>query len=155
MTVYNGIQYAASQVSEPKQKIEKGKFSGQKHVLVDEFTLDATVQYAIGDEVNFSKIPAGAIITGAKLIIPSSLGTSGIVTLGYRAFTDRDGSTVAEDLDALCQVTDGGGQAAMTVDGSAYVSGAHTYVHPAGIGKEVGDGGAQIALDFTDRKSVV
>jgi len=132
MATFNGINYAKS-ISDPIVKV-KGELNARVKVLRETFQMAAIID--TGEEVLGPSLPEGAIILDAYIKTDKSLGGSGTLDLGYKAFVDEDGNAVAEDQDALVQVMDVSSAAA--IKRALGVS--------VGIGKKVGIGGAQIFL---------
>lgn len=106
MAINNGINYAKQFVTKPSEKIEKGEQAGKKRVLIERFVLNYAVQ--VGDTILGPKLPAYAIVTGAKLHINKSLGVTGIFKAGHLA-----NGIDAADSGAFVASADAGGQAAL------------------------------------------
>ncbi len=108
-TVY-GSNYNKAYVLDPKQMIPAGEHNGKVRCLYDEIAFAGNV-LAIADIVKLGKIPKGARILDAICKL-DSLGTTGIVSLGWAAssdgleIADPDGLILAANLDA-------GGQAVL------------------------------------------
>jgi len=115
MAINNGKNYAKQFITKPSEKIEKGEQAGKKRILVERFTLDYAVQ--VGDTILGPKLPAYAIVTGAKLSLDKSLGATGIFKAGHLANDEE-----SADSGAFVVGADGGGQAALARE-SAGLSG--------------------------------
>lgn len=118
-------------------KADPHNINARVKCLYDEFTL--TAELAVNDELLMHKLPEGARIIDAY-IHSDQLGTTGILDLGLKAYTDKDGNTVSEDSDALVASADAGGQAVL----AKMAAGA------AGASAEIGYGGAQAFLICTE-----
>jgi len=104
MAIFNGSNFAKVN-SVPSQKIPKGEFSGKVRCLYDSFACPQNI-IAIGDKINMSALlPKGARVLEAVIASPS-LGTTGIMQLGFAA-----GAIEAADPDAFIVSADAGGQA--------------------------------------------
>jgi hypothetical protein len=55
------------------------------------------------DEINLIILPPNAVLDLAlsTLIISATQGASTLIDLGYRSYIDKDGNTVAEDVDGI------------------------------------------------------
>jgi hypothetical protein len=105
MAEFNGSNYSKIFIDVPSKQISEGELSGKVRVLQDSFICGQNV-YAIGDLINMgAKLPKGAKVIEACLISPS-LGTTGIMKLGFLA----NGIDSADD-DAFIASSDAGGQA--------------------------------------------
>ena len=93
MATFNMDNYAA--ITDSEVKVGPSKQNARVKCIIDEYTLGA--ELAINDELLLNKIPESAILVDAYVWIPASLGTTGIVSMGLKAYTDLDGNTVAED----------------------------------------------------------
>lgn len=104
-TVY-GANYTKAFVSNPVQVVEQGLSGGKVKCLFDSYTLPAAV-IDVGDVVKLGalKLPKGARVVDATIAC-ASLGTTGILKLGYAA----NGVDSADD-DAFIASADAGGQA--------------------------------------------
>jgi len=138
MAINNMDNYDGFYGQEPRLPMPKGEVAGEVKVLRDTYTLAAA--FALNDELDMGFVPEGSTIIDCKVIIPASVGATGIFTVGYRAFVDSDGNTVSEDADALILSADAGGQAVF----------ARMLAGVAGYGKKVGKGGAQIFATCTE-----
>jgi len=106
MAIYNGINYAKQYVSKPSEKIDSGEVAGRKRLLLEKF--DLTFAVLNGDTILGPKLPAGSIVTDAKIKIDKSLGATGIFQLGHLA-----NGVDAADADAFIAAADAGGQAVL------------------------------------------
>lgn len=105
MAEFNGSNYKKIFVDVPSSQLNVGEFSGKVRCLSESFICEQNV-YAIGDLINVgAKLPKGAKVIEAMLISPS-LGTTGIMKLGFLA----NGIDAADD-DAFIASADAGGQA--------------------------------------------
>lgn len=136
MATLNGINYAKS-LQAPVQKADPGEINAKVKCIRERYTLSAVL--ANGDEILGPILPAGAVILDAYVKSPS-LGATGIVTLGLKAFTDYEGNTEAADPDSLVVSADAGGAAVLE----------RASAGSAAIGKKVGTGGAQTVLTCTE-----
>lgn len=136
MATLNSVNYAKTQNN---QKVSPGEDNARAKGIYDSYTLPGVV-LAANDEINSLFIPEGAIITEAWIKSPS-LGTTGIVSMGLRAFSDIDESAIAEDPNGLVNQADAGGQAVMKRISTEAL-----------LGKKIGKGGAQVFL-FCDEVS--
>jgi hypothetical protein len=104
-TVY-GVNYTKAFVNVPSRPVEQGESGGKVKCLFDSYTLPAGV-IDVGDVVKLGglKLPQGARVVDATIAC-ASLGTTGILKLGYEA----NGVDVADD-DAFIASADAGGQA--------------------------------------------
>ena len=129
MATVNSINLAKS-LSNPQEKLPIGEYGGRVRVLKDSYLMSAILNN--GDEINFEKLPEGAKIIDAAMMIDKDLGAGTTLELGYRAFTDAEGSSEAEDADSLISsfASTSAQKAEMGVE--------------AGYGKHVGSGKAQI-----------
>jgi hypothetical protein len=110
MAQVNGVNYAQTQTLKTP-KVDKGEKNGRVKCLQEEFTFTANV-FALNDEILGLSLPKGCKIVDAEVVIPASLGTTGIFSLGFKATEDKDGNAVAEDPNGLVLAADGGGSAA-------------------------------------------
>ena len=106
MAIYNADNYTLARVNKPAEKVEMGQIAGKKRLLIDFKTLDAAL--AVNDEILGMFIPKDSIVTGAKVKISKSLGTTGIFSLGFKA-----NGVDAVDANAFVLAADGGGTAAL------------------------------------------
>lgn len=104
-TVY-AANYTKAFLSNPVQMVEQGVSGGKVKCLFDTYTLPAGV-IDVGDVVKLGalKLPKGAKVVDATIAC-ASLGTTGILKLGYEA----NGVDSADD-DAFIASADAGGQA--------------------------------------------
>lgn len=135
MTDYNMDNYSA--YADDSGKSDPNNINAKVKCLYDEFTL--TAELAVNDELLMHNLPEGARIIDAY-IHSDQLGTTGILDLGLKAYTNKDGSSVSEDSDALVASADAGGQAVL----GKMAAGA------AGASAEIGKGGAQVFLTCTE-----
>lgn len=106
-TVY-AANYTKAFLSTPVQMVEQGVSGGKVKCLYDSYTLPTAV-IDVGDVVKLGalKLPKGAKVVDATIAC-ASLGTTGILKLGYEA----NGVDSADD-DAFIASADAGGQAIM------------------------------------------
>ena len=106
-TVY-AANYTKAFLSTPVQMVEQGVSGGKVKCLYDTYTLPTAV-INVGDVVKLGalKLPKGAKVVDATIAC-ASLGTTGILKLGYEA----NGVDAADD-DAFIASADAGGQAVM------------------------------------------
>jgi hypothetical protein len=132
MAIFNGSNFAKIN-SVPSQKIPKGELSGKVRCLYDSFACPQNI-IAIGDKINMSALlPKGARVLEAVLASPS-LGTTGIMQLGFAA-----GAIEAADPDAFIAVADAGGQAVK----------AEMPLGSYGLGKQFSED-LQVQINFTE-----
>lgn len=134
----NGDNYDGFYNQEPRQAMPKGDAAGEIKVLRDEIAIPALISAT--STIDFGFIPEGSRIVDAKLIIPATLGATGIFTMGFDAHVDQDGSAVVADPNALILSADAGGQAVF----------ARMIAAAAGYGVKIGSGGAQINVTCTE-----
>ena len=108
MASLSGVNYTKETAS-PKAKIENGEVFGSVHYLREEYALAGAV-LAIGDTITGPMLPKGARVLDAAVKISATLGTGGILDLGYQA--SADGLEVA-DPNAFVLQADGGGAAVL------------------------------------------
>lgn len=106
MATLYGVNYTKTEISKPSEKVAPGELNGRCRVLYDEITLAA--EAANGDEIYFSKLPAGARVLGAALLVSGSLGAGGL-SLGNVASAS---GAVAADDDAFVDLADASASAA-------------------------------------------
>lgn len=106
-TVY-GANYTKAFNSNPPVMVAQGESGAKVKCLQDSYTLPTAV-IDVGDVVKLGalKLPKGAKVVDA-VIACASLGTTGILKLGYEA----NGVDAADD-DAFISSADAGGQAVM------------------------------------------
>ncbi len=106
-TVY-GANYTKAFNSNPPVMVAQGESGAKVKCLQDSYTLPTAV-INVGDVVKLGalKLPKGAKVVDA-IIACASLGTTGILKLGYEA----NGVDAADD-DAFISSADAGGQAVM------------------------------------------
>lgn len=134
MALLNSVNYAKTQNN---QKVSPGEDNARSKGIYDSYTLPGVV-LANNDEINSLFIPEGAIITEAWIKSPS-LGTTGIINLGLRAFDDIDENSIAEDPNGLVDAADAGGQAVMKRISTEAL-----------LGKKIGKGGAQVFVTCSE-----
>ena len=122
MSSLNGERYAQS-ISGVKM-MEAAAVSGKLRTLNEKYTILAIL--AVDDEILGPKLPKNCTVLDAYVRISSSLGETGIVSLGYKASSSGD---TVEDADAFLLAVNAGGQAVINRPGDA------NNVMPAGIGK--------------------
>ena len=118
-------------------KISPGNYNASKKGIYDELTLVA--ELAVNDELLMDKIPEGARIINA-FVKSDSLGVTGILDLGLKAYVNKAAVTIAEDQDSLVDQADAGGQKVLKNSG----------LNSVAIGAIVGKGGAQPFLKCTE-----
>lgn len=99
MANYNGINYTAIS-SKPSEKVEKGEIAGRKRLVREVLLLETAM--LVGEKIYGPSIPAGSIVTDAKIVIDKSLGDTGIFKLGNASLSD-----------AYVSAADAGGQAVL------------------------------------------
>lgn len=83
MTQYSGVNYADTQAS-PIEQIEEGQYNVPGFKILDQFVL--TADFGANDTVLVGgPIPEGAVLLDARIAVPSGLGGSCTVNLGYQA----------------------------------------------------------------------
>ena len=97
-----GVNYTKGFSAEPATKANANDIGGVKRELYDSYTFAAIL--AIGDTVLLGKLPKGAKLTGAKLIVPVDSGAIGIIKVGWEA--GANGDEVADD-DGMFAVAEG------------------------------------------------
>ena len=104
-TVY-GANYTKAFLSNPVQVVEQGVSGGKVKCIYDTYTLPTAV-IDVGDIVKVGgvKLPKGARVVDATIAC-ASLGTTGILSLGYAA-----NGVDAAAADAFIASADAGGQA--------------------------------------------
>lgn len=104
-----GANYTKAFITNPPAMVDQGESGGKVKCVYDSYTLPASV-IDTGDVVilGAAKIPKGAKVVDATLKC-DSLGTTGILVLGYAA---SDDAVEAADVDAFI-TADAGGQAVM------------------------------------------
>lgn len=65
-------------------KRDAGDQHGRVRVAYDSFTINSTDEVGSGAVINMMKLPGGATVVDAHLVMPAS-GTTGIVDVGYLA----------------------------------------------------------------------
>jgi hypothetical protein len=110
MATLEGVNYGKVN-SEPSLKVPKGELNAGVKILYDEHEFEADVN-AIADVIKLgAKLPKGARVLDAVVLCPS-LGTTGILSLGWAASDDAVESADADGLIVASQI-DAGGQAAL------------------------------------------
>jgi len=110
MATLSGSNYA-KEIAKPQLKSENGELFGSVHYLREEYNLaDAGNVLALNDVILGPMLPKGARVIDAAVKINASLGTGGIVDLGYLVSSD---AVEAADLDGFVQQADGGGAAVL------------------------------------------
>ena len=108
MATFYMDNYKKAYVNRPVEKIPTGEVSGESKFAYDEITLPQNA-IALNDVIKTSlRVTKGAKILDAGILIPASLGTTGIFSLGRAA-----SSLNAADPDSLVVSADAGGQAAL------------------------------------------
>lgn len=110
-----GVNHQAAYIDVNPGKYGKGEFGGRVRVLYDEKTL--TEELEVNDIIKVGRLPKGARVLGATVKSPS-LGTTGIVDLGYAASAD---AVEAADADGFVLQADAGGQAVQAVGAGAAI----------------------------------
>lgn len=106
MASTNGVNYAKTEVTVPKEQSAPGEYAGRVRMIYDEFTLVA--ESADGDTILFPKLPKGARVVHAMLSVSGSLGNGGL-RLGHAASADE---SIAADEDAFVSLADASASAA-------------------------------------------
>ena len=102
VTTENSAQYAESYVSIPAKVPEAHEWAGRLRIAFFEFTQGAAAGDA-GSTATLVKLPAGKV----RLILPmsylgvSALGSSRTMDLGWQAYVNDSGATVAADPNGL------------------------------------------------------
>lgn len=120
MASVNGVNYAKVEVTVPSEQTTPGELHGRVRMVYDEITLAA--EAGNGDTINFPKLPAGARVVGASLVVDGSLGAGG-VRLGHAASADASISADADAFVSLCDASASAAQSEMGdgTNGSALV----------------------------------
>jgi hypothetical protein len=113
MSTLNGNNYDL-EASSPQVKIPKGSVFGKVHNLRESYTIAAAL--SVSDEILGPILPKGAIVLDAKLHVDATLGTGGILDLGYSA---SDDGVESEDTDAFVSQADAGGAAVLSRMGAS------------------------------------
>lgn len=100
-----GVNYTKAFISNPTQPIGQGESGGKVKCIYDSYTLPAAVIDTTDVVKMGTKLPVGARVVDATIAC-ASLGTTGILKLGYAA----NGVDSADD-DAFIASADAGGQA--------------------------------------------
>jgi len=109
MADLSGVNYA-KEIAKPSLKIENGEVFGSVHYLREEYALAGAV-LAIGDTISGPMLPKGARVIDAAVKVSASLGTGGILDLGYLASAD---AVEVADPNAFVIGADAGGQAVLS-----------------------------------------
>jgi hypothetical protein len=88
--------------------IDRGEQGGRVLFAYDEYTLSAVLEVA--DVIQGPILPKGARVIEAEVSC-ASLGTTGIIDLGWEATLDENGDTLAADPNGFIDGADAGGQA--------------------------------------------
>lgn len=108
MATFYMDNYKKAYVDKPSAKIAPGESIGAVKFSYDEITLGQAV-IALNDVIKTSlRVTKGAKIMDAGILIPASLGTTGIFSLGRAA-----SALNVADPDSLVVAADAGGQAAL------------------------------------------
>jgi hypothetical protein len=108
MATKNGSNY--SKIDVANEMINSGEAGGKLKCIFDEITLVAGEGLINDVCLVGTKIPAGAIVHDA-VITASTLGTEGILSLGFQATKNADGTTLNADDNAFVDAADAGGAA--------------------------------------------
>lgn len=136
MATLEGVNYAKIN-SEPSVKVPEGETNGKPKVLYDKHVFAGDVN-AIGDIIKFGGLlPKGARVLEATVKCPS-LGTTGILSLGWAAGADAVEAADADGLIVVAQL-DAGGQAVL----------GKTTAASAGAGKQFAEA-VQVQAIFTE-----
>jgi len=140
MAILNGLNYAKSQAF-PIEKTDPSEVDTRVKCVSEKYDMSTLgVVLANGDEILGPFIPEGAKIVDAAIKIDTSMGASGILDMGLKAFTNKAGTALVEDQNALVNQADAGGQAVFK----------RSLAGDVGIGQQVGLGGAQIFAKCTE-----
>jgi len=116
MATFYADNYKKAYVDKPSSKIPTGEVSGEIKFAYDEITLGQAI-IAVNDVIKTSlRVTKGAKVINAGILIPASLGTTGMFTLGRAA-----SSLNVADPDSLVGTADAGGQAALAISTAAAV----------------------------------
>ena len=106
MAALKGLNYTKS-TSVGADKVGAGELGGKIKHVYEQYTLPGAI-LAAADTIDICELPAGAMVIEA-VISCASLGTTGIMDLGYTA----NGADIA-DPNAFISGSDAGGQAVTT-----------------------------------------
>ena len=138
MAILNGKNYAKS-VAFPIEKSDPNEVDARVKSIHETYTMAAVL--ANGDEILGPKLPEGAKIIDAMVVIDKSMGAGGILDMGLKEYTDLQGVLIVEDQNSLVNQADAGGQAVVKrADVTSLV----------GLGKDIGKGGAQLFAKCTE-----
>lgn len=102
MAQYNGVNYAATEVTQPSEKAGVGESMGRVRMMYDEITLAAELN--TGDEILFPKLPKGARVVEASILSSGSFGAANAaLKLGHKASSD---ASISADDDAFVSLAD-------------------------------------------------
>ncbi len=87
LTGVNTTQYANAFVTKPSVKNDVSLEKGRVRRAYAEYTVDAADEFGTSGLINFFKLPKGARLIDASLIIPSA-GGAGIVDIGWDGGAD-------------------------------------------------------------------
>ena len=107
MADQNSLEYARAYVTKPADKLNPSELNGRKRILKGTITLGAEI--GITDSIFMAKIPANAVIVGARMVAPG--GASGTLALGWGA-----GENEAADADGIFAAIPGNAAADLTFD---------------------------------------
>ena len=107
MATQNSVQFEAAYNAEPKSKLKPHELNGRIRRMYAEVTLAAEVLASGANDIFMAKLPANAVIIGAKLFAPG--GTGGTLQLGWDA-----GESEAADVDGIFPAV--AGNAAADID---------------------------------------
>lgn len=139
MTAYNSANYT-KQIAVPKQMIDKGDLTGNLHVIHDTFAVTGAI--ADNSTIDSVFLPEGAKIVDAWAYC-TTLGATGIFTLGNKACVDSSGNAIAASKISVVGNVDVGGQTAFTQMAAAQFA-------EGLIGTKIGVGGCQLQIDFNE-----
>lgn len=96
MANFNSTQYANNVTVPPTLNVPRD-LSGRKRVMFAEYSTPASAGPAAGDALVVGKLPAGARVTSAEVMVPASFVTSSS-KIGYGSIA-ADGTVTAVDDD--------------------------------------------------------
>lgn len=102
VTSAKSVELTAIEDTEPSVRQDASKIGGVKRVAYGSYTVDAADEIGSDGLIEMVKIPKGARITDAHLVIPAS-GATGQFDVGWAANGD-----LAADTDALFAAADPG-----------------------------------------------
>lgn len=94
-TQYNSTQFA-NQLTIPLTEAKPYEFSGKKRILYAYYLTDASAAPVAGDYLILGKLPAGARVTSAEVIVPASFVTSS-AKIGYGTVGNAGTFTAVDD----------------------------------------------------------